>query len=165
MQIRRKSDFLIHIIILFIFNFWVFAQKEATYSNSLNLPAVISEEILDSTNALKPLKDTTNKTNELIQNKSDSIIKSFSSLTPQDSFYISALNTFPKLGKFHKTMGIYYISAGALAIIAGGTILNKQTVLPFSLALITIGGITIGIGVWEISIGTDLSKIRYKDKL
>jgi hypothetical protein len=62
------------------------------------------------------------------------------------------------MGNFHKAMGIYNISAGVLAVIAGAAILEKQDILPFSLSLITLGGITVGIGIWEITIGRTLSR-------
>jgi hypothetical protein len=74
-----------------------------------------------------------------------------------DTLQPNAREMFRKLGNFHKAMGIYNISAGILAAIAGAAILNKADILPFSLSLITLGGITVGIGVWEISIGSNLS--------
>jgi hypothetical protein len=55
-------------------------------------------------------------------------------------------------------MGIYNVSAGILAAIAGAAILDKADILPFSLSLITLGGITVGIGVWEITIGSTLNR-------
>ncbi|HUI90859.1 MAG TPA: hypothetical protein VLX68_01305 [Chitinivibrionales bacterium] len=55
-------------------------------------------------------------------------------------------------------MGIYNISAGVLAVIAGAAILEKQDILPFSLSLVTLGGITVGIGIWEITIARTLSR-------
>ena len=65
---------------------------------------------------------------------------------------------FRTLGKFHKGMGIFTVAAGAIAIIAGASVLDKQDILPFSLSLITIGGIAAGIGVWEIHIGLKISR-------
>jgi hypothetical protein len=76
----------------------------------------------------------------------------------RDSLPLNARDMFRSLGNFHKAMGIYNISAGILAVIAGAAILDKQDILPFSLSLITLGGITVGIGVWEITIGRSLSR-------
>jgi hypothetical protein len=45
-----------------------------------------------------------------------------------------------------------------VAIIAGASILDKQDILPFSLSLITLGGVTGGLGIWEISIGKTISR-------
>ena len=75
-----------------------------------------------------------------------------------DTLQPNAKEMFRKLGNFHKAMGIYNISAGILAAIAGAAILDKADILPFSLSLITLGGITVGIGVWEITIGSNLSR-------
>lgn len=75
-----------------------------------------------------------------------------------DTLQPNTREMFRKLGNFHKAMGIYNISAGILAVIAGAAILDKQDILPFSLSLITLGGITVGIGMWEITIGRTLNK-------
>jgi hypothetical protein len=85
------------------------------------------------------------------------LIGQYVKTTPSaDTMHLNAKEMFRKLGNFHKTMGIYNISAGILAVIAGAAILDKQDILPFSLSLITLGGITVGIGVWEITIGRTL---------
>jgi hypothetical protein len=76
----------------------------------------------------------------------------------RDSLQPNTREMFRSLGNFHKAMGIYNISAGILAVIAGAAILDKQDILPFSLSLITLGGITVGIGVWEITIGRTLGR-------
>jgi hypothetical protein len=65
---------------------------------------------------------------------------------------------FKILGSYYRASGIYNIAAGMLAVLAGAAILNKEDILPFSLSLITLGGITVGIGVWDVSIGNTLSK-------
>jgi hypothetical protein len=75
-----------------------------------------------------------------------------------DTLQPNAREMFRKLGNFHKAMGIYNVSAGILAAIAGAAILDKADILPFSLSLITLGGITVGIGVWEITIGSTLGR-------
>jgi len=79
-------------------------------------------------------------------------------LFPSDTFQTSAREIFRTLAAFHKAMGIYSVVAGALAVIAGASILDKQDILPFSLSLITLGGVTGGIGIWEISIGKTISR-------
>jgi hypothetical protein len=82
----------------------------------------------------------------------------FKASCSRDSLPQNAREMFRSLGNFHKAMGIYNISAGILAVIAGAAILDKQDILPFSLSLITLGGITVGIGIWEITIGRTLSR-------
>jgi hypothetical protein len=77
---------------------------------------------------------------------------------PADTLHVNMKEMFRTMGNFHKVMGIYNVSAGILAIIAGAAILEKEDILPFSLSLITLGGITVGIGVWEITIGRTLSR-------
>jgi hypothetical protein len=79
-------------------------------------------------------------------------------LIPSDTFQASTREIFRTLASFHKAMGIYSVVAGALAVIAGASILDKQDILPFSLSLITLGGVTGGIGIWEISIGKTISR-------
>jgi hypothetical protein len=76
----------------------------------------------------------------------------------KDTLQVNTTELFRNLGTFHKAMGIYMVAAGALAVIAGGAVLDKQDILPFSLSLITLGGITGGIGIWEISVGRTFPK-------
>jgi|GEM_PF-3565621 hypothetical protein len=75
-----------------------------------------------------------------------------------DSHPINTKEMFRTLGALHKGMGIFTVAAGTIAVIAGASILDRQDILPFSLSLITIGGIAAGIGVWEIKVGWNLSK-------
>jgi hypothetical protein len=81
----------------------------------------------------------------------------FAPVTPPDSTRLNP-KIFRELGNFHKAAGIYNIVAGALAVVAGAAILQKEDILAFSLSLVTLGGITVGIGVWEISIGSSLTR-------
>ena len=78
--------------------------------------------------------------------------------TAADTLQVNTREMFRNLGTFHKAMGIYTVAAGALAVIVGAAVLDRQDILPYSLSLITLGGITCGIGVWEITIGRSISK-------
>jgi hypothetical protein len=78
--------------------------------------------------------------------------------TAADTLQVNTREMFRNLGTFHKAMGIYTVAAGALAVVVGAAILDRQDILPYSLSLITLGGITAGIGVWEIAIGRSISK-------
>jgi hypothetical protein len=78
--------------------------------------------------------------------------------TAGDTLKTNTSEMFHTLGRFHKGMGIFTVAAGAIAIIAGASILEKQDILPFSLSLITIGGVAAGIGMWEIRVGWSISK-------
>ncbi len=76
----------------------------------------------------------------------------------RDTAQVNTRELFRDLGTFHKAMGIYMVAAGALAVISGAAVLDKQDILPLSLSLITLGGITAGIGTWEITVGRTMSK-------
>jgi hypothetical protein len=78
--------------------------------------------------------------------------------TAADTLQVNTREMFRNLGTFHKAMGIYTVAVGALAVIVGAAVLDRQDILPYSLSLITLGGITGGIGVWEITIGRSISK-------
>lgn len=119
--------------------------------------SVIIEDLGEKHSA--PLQSAASKT--LPKSSEDSLglfSKSAKASPSRDSLQQNAREMFRRLGNFHKTMGIYNISAGILAVIAGAAILDKQDILPFSLSLITLGGITVGIGVWEITIGRSLNR-------
>ncbi len=77
-----------------------------------------------------------------------------------DTSRVNARELFGELGVFHRAMGIYAAAAGALAVIVGSAVLDRQDILPYSLSLITFGGITAGIGIWEIRVGIALSKLQ-----
>ncbi|HMD69262.1 MAG TPA: hypothetical protein VKF42_10325 [Chitinivibrionales bacterium] len=78
--------------------------------------------------------------------------------TAGDTLKPDTREMFRNLGRLHKGMGIFTVAAGAIAVIAGASILEKQDILPFSLSLITIGGIAMGLGAWEIKVGWSVSK-------
>jgi hypothetical protein len=106
-----------------------------------------------------PAQSTASKTPSKSRADSLGLIGQFAKTAPvADTLHQNAREMFRTLGNFHRAMGIYTVSAGILAVIAGAAILDKADILPFSLSLITLGGITAGIGVWEISIGSKLSR-------
>lgn len=78
--------------------------------------------------------------------------------TAGDTLKANTREMFRNLGRLHKGMGIFTVAAGVIAVIAGASILEKQDILPFSLSLITIGGIAVGLGVWEIEVGLSVAK-------
>jgi hypothetical protein len=81
--------------------------------------------------------------------------------TSQDSQYAAALDTralVARLGYYHRAFGAYTLVLGILAIGTGVAFLDKKEVSPFSVSCITLGGITVGIGIWEISMGLSLKR-------
>jgi hypothetical protein len=61
-------------------------------------------------------------------------------------------------------MGIYGAVTGALGILAGVVLLDKPDDAAFAMSFITLGGISIGFGLWEINVGGKLLKYGTKEK-
>jgi hypothetical protein len=81
--------------------------------------------------------------------------------TSQDSLQGAAHDNralFARLGNYHRAFGAYTLVLGILAIGTGVVFLDKKEVFPFSVSCITLGGITAGIGIWEISMGLSLKR-------
>jgi hypothetical protein len=64
---------------------------------------------------------------------------------------------FKTLGGYHKLMGIYGMVTGVLGIVAGVVLLDRADDTPFAVSFITLGGISIGLGMWEIDVGGKLT--------
>jgi hypothetical protein len=65
---------------------------------------------------------------------------------------------FRNLGDYHRLVGVYGIATGALAILTGVLFLDKPAYSPWAMAAITMGGVTIGLGIWEIKLGAGLMR-------
>jgi hypothetical protein len=63
-----------------------------------------------------------------------------------------------QLGEFHRFKGIYGLLAGTLGICAGVILLDKTDSVPLAISSMTLGGISIGIGLWEIKLGSAFLK-------
>jgi hypothetical protein len=61
-----------------------------------------------------------------------------------------------KLGDFHKIMGMYTTVTGVVALFGGVLLLDRKDGMPFAVSFLTIGGIAVGVGMWEIKIGAQL---------
>ena len=61
-----------------------------------------------------------------------------------------------KLGDFHKIMGMYTTVTGVVAILGGVLLLDRNGGMPFAISFLTLGGIAVGVGIWEINIGAQL---------
>jgi hypothetical protein len=136
----------------------VASQASSKKSSSEVDTALIIEDLTKKNHGaeIKPAEFKTTSPGEKDAAKS---LQELSAVPPvRDSTQANTREMFRSLGNFHKAMGIYDISAGVLAILAGAAILEKEDILPFSLSLITLGGITVGIGVWDLSIGASLTK-------
>lgn len=121
----------------------------------------------DSSNAADSLikknliRQTQTATTQGTQKDSATSLLTISPAAPcRDSVAAITKELFSSMGKYHTAMGIYNIAAGVLAVVAGAAILEKEDILPFSLSLVTLGGITVGIGIWEIHLGSKLSRIK-----
>jgi hypothetical protein len=63
---------------------------------------------------------------------------------------------FARLGELHRLRGIYGVVTGTLGILAGVILLDKADSAPFAMSFISLGGISISLGIWEIKIGRSL---------
>jgi len=67
---------------------------------------------------------------------------------------------FKALGGYHRLMGIYGVIGGALTILAGAILLDRTDAEPFAMSFLVVGGISVGLGLWEIKIGGKLSEYK-----
>lgn len=63
---------------------------------------------------------------------------------------------FKTIGEYHKLTGIYQVIEGAMIILAGAILINKEDYSTFAMSFIAVGGINIGLGLWEIKISSGL---------
>jgi hypothetical protein len=63
-----------------------------------------------------------------------------------------------QFGEFHRLKGIYGLIAGTLGIFAGVVLLDKADSVPLAIASMSLGGVSIGLGLWEIKLGSSLLK-------
>ena len=134
------------------------------------IQAGVSDESVDTEGALPasvvkpPITDTNRSFREPtfappVNAKSNSIIQGNADINYPVFNGSEALKTkeiFAGLGKYHKFMGAYGVLCGALGIIAGAMLIDKADDAPFAMSFITIGGISIGFGLWEINVGGKL---------
>jgi len=71
---------------------------------------------------------------------------------------------FHRLGDYHRIMGIYGVIGGALTILAGAILLDKEDSTPFAMSFLVVGGISVGLGLWEIKLGAKLSEYKVGSK-
>ena len=70
----------------------------------------------------------------------------------------STKELFVRLGEFHRLQGIYSLLVGTFGIIAGVVLLDKSDSVPFAITCMSLGGVSIGLGIWEIKIGCGLRR-------
>ena len=120
-----------------------------------------SSNIPNSANPLKPfIQDTSNKSKDLtsgyIAGNETALLKQ-NSLTGMPSLdLLKTKEMFHTLGSYHKLAGIYGAVTGALGILAGVILVDKPDDASFAIAFMTLGGISIGFGLWEINVGGKL---------
>ena len=90
--------------------------------------------------------------------KSNSIVQGNAGFNPvsNGSETLKTKEIFAGLGKYHKFMGVYGVLCGALGIIGGAMLIDKADDAPFAMSFITLGGFSIGFGLWEINVGGKL---------
>ncbi|MGB7566346.1 MAG: hypothetical protein WBM07_00685 [Chitinivibrionales bacterium] len=90
--------------------------------------------------------------------KSNSIVQGNAGFNPvsNGSETLKTKEIFAGLGKYHKFMGVYGVLCGALGIIGGAMLIDKADDAPLAMSFITLGGFSIGFGLWEINVGEKL---------
>ena len=66
-------------------------------------------------------------------------------------------NTFHSLGSYHCLMGVLTIIPGVIYVLQGFSIMQVDG--GYGFLAIALGGITIGLGSWQVSFGSDLCKM------
>jgi len=102
-----------------------------------------------------------------IRNSTSSCLKT----APNDSTIKAEINSavtklngpLREMGKYHKFTGGYIALCGVLEIIAGAVLIDRPADAGLAGTLITVGGISIGFGLWEISIGGTFLKYASND--
>jgi hypothetical protein len=128
-----------------------------------------SSNAVPSANPPKTLAtDTSNKSRDLtgsfIENKKTAQLQKIPSAEITSAELVKTKEMFRTLGGFHKLMGIYGAVTGALGILAGVVLLDKPDDAAFAMSFITLGGISIGFGLWEINVGGKLLKYGTNEK-
>jgi hypothetical protein len=81
-------------------------------------------------------------------------------ITLPDSFCAAQLLTAKaqliQLGNFHRMSGISGMLTGAFCIFAGVVMLDKTQLVPLAITSMSLGGVFVGLGMWEIKIGFSL---------
>ena len=81
--------------------------------------------------------------------------KTDTSVTPLQA---RSQDIFLHLGEFHRLEGAYTLAAGFFGILAGAILLDKSDNIGIGMACISLGGISVGFGMWEIKFGQTLLK-------
>jgi hypothetical protein len=81
--------------------------------------------------------------------------------SPIRSYAASANATFIHLGEFHRLKGIYGLLTGTFGIIAGVLLLDRADSVPLAVTSMAIGGFSIGLGLWEVKLGSTLKKNEF----
>lgn len=130
-----------------------------TYSSDEYVVDTATTALPSANPAKSPAWDTTNKSpgSSLNSTQTKPLNQNFPhEMSSQD--LLKTKEIFRTLGSYHKLMGIYGTVTGALGILAGVILLDKSDDTAFAISFITLGGITIGFGLWEINIGGKLLK-------
>jgi hypothetical protein len=65
------------------------------------------------------------------------------------------------LGTWHQTFGVLTIIESSIIIITGFiSATQSQSQIPSGTLIIAVGGIDLGLGCWELSIGNNLKKFK-----
>lgn len=68
------------------------------------------------------------------------------------------MELFVQLGELHRLKGIYSLLAGTFGILAGVVLLDRSDSVPLAIGCMSLGGVSIGLGLWEIKIGSGMRR-------
>ncbi len=58
-----------------------------------------------------------------------------------------------KLAGYHRVLGIFKIAGGAFGVLGGVALLDKADYTAFAISMMSLGGISISLGIWEMKFG------------
>jgi hypothetical protein len=138
-------------------------QKQQTTTTALDSEFIDTGDIGRSSSIINVKQDSLKKNLSAVDTN-NAIAATYSGIIQkrQDStlFHIDTVSKkmFKTIGDYHHTAGIYHIVEGVFVLLAGSILINKENYTSFSMTLMAIGGISTGIGIWEIKIGSSLTK-------
>jgi hypothetical protein len=136
------------------------------------IQSVLPDEIVDTEAGARVLSPKTTAGADSIKSlQTENQANSCLITVPNDSTIKAEINSavtklngpLRDMGKYHKFTGGYIALCGILEIIAGAVLIDRPADAGLAGTLITVGGISIGFGLWEISIGGTFLKYGLND--
>jgi hypothetical protein len=117
-----------------------------------------------SIDSLKKTQDSQIRLSQTVQAIADVSLQHNNTPNSFADFESANKDLFRTLGGYHRLMGMYEMIGGVLTIIAGAMLLDKKDATTFAMSFFALGGVSIGLGLWEIKVGAKLLNYRAKER-